>query len=221
MNSIRFLLEKDTWQEVYDSLSKNKLRTLLTMIGVWWGILMLISLLGASRGLENSFNRLFGDFATNSVFIWARKTSKPFLGFQKGKPIKLSLDDINKIKENVDGVRLALPRNSKSALVKQGFQSGNYSIFGDYPIYDLAKKRKIVKGRFINALDIESNKKVVVISNYIYKQLFLDKATPIGRYLTIDDINYKIVGLFETDDPERGPSSDIHIPFTTFQQVYN
>ncbi len=221
MNSIRFLFSKDTWQEVYDSLSKNRLRTILTMIGVWWGILMLIALLGASRGLENSFNRLFGDFATNSVFVWPRKTSKPFLGFQKGRPVSLTLDDITNIKEHINGVRFAIPRNSKQALVKRGFESGTYAIFGDYPIYDQAKKRKIIKGRFINPIDIQHNRKVVVISKYIYKQLFQDKKTPVGQYVSIDDISYKIVGLFETDDPERGPSSDIHIPFTTFQQVYN
>ena len=77
-----FLFERDTWQEVYDSLSKNKLRSALTMVGVWWGILLLIGLLGSAKGLENSFNRLFGDFATNSVFVWAQSTSKPFKGFQ-------------------------------------------------------------------------------------------------------------------------------------------
>ena len=75
---IKFLFDKDTWQEIYDSLRKNKLRTIITMIGVSWGIFLLITLLGMARGFENSFNRRFGDFATNSVFIWGQSTSKPF-----------------------------------------------------------------------------------------------------------------------------------------------
>ena len=87
---IRFLTDRDTWQEVYDSMSKNKLRTFITMVGVWWGILLLIGLLGSARGMENSFNRLFGDFATNSVFIWGQSTSKPFKGFQEGKEVRIT-----------------------------------------------------------------------------------------------------------------------------------
>jgi putative ABC transport system permease protein len=81
---LRFLFDRDTWQEVYGSLSKNRLRTILTMIGVWWGILLLIGLLGSARGIENNFNVLFENFETNSVFIFGGKTSKPFKGFEVG-----------------------------------------------------------------------------------------------------------------------------------------
>ena len=88
---IKFLFDRDTWQEVYDSMSKNKLRTVITMVGVWWGILLLITLLGAARGMENSFNRAFGDFATNSVFVWGQSTSKPFKGFQEGKRVQAQI----------------------------------------------------------------------------------------------------------------------------------
>ena len=95
----KFLFERDTWQEVYDSFSKNKLRSILTMVGVWWGILLLIGLLGSARGLENSFNRLFGSFATNSVFVWGQSTSKPFRGFQEGRQVQLTLTDAKKIEE--------------------------------------------------------------------------------------------------------------------------
>ena len=101
---MKFLFDRDTWQEVYDSMSKNKLRTGITMVGVWWGILLLITLLGAARGMENSFNRLFGDFATNSVFVWGQSTSKPFKGFQEGKRVKLKLSHAKKIEENVEGI---------------------------------------------------------------------------------------------------------------------
>ena len=113
---IRFLFSRDTWQEVYDSMSKNKLRTGITMVGVWWGILLLITLLGAARGMENSFNRLFGDFATNSVFIIPSVTSKPFKGYQEGKRVQLTLSDVKKIKENIQGIQFVVPKNQNSAL---------------------------------------------------------------------------------------------------------
>ena len=87
---VKFLFERDTWQEIYESLSKNKLRTVITMIGVWWGILLLIVLLGAARGMKNSFDRQFNNFATNSVFIWGQSTSMPFKGFQEGRRVRLA-----------------------------------------------------------------------------------------------------------------------------------
>ncbi|QCE41601.1 ABC transporter permease [Psychroserpens sp. NJDZ02] len=216
-----FLFERDTWQEVYDSLSKNKLRSALTMVGVWWGILLLIGLLGSAKGLENSFNRLFGDFATNSVFVWAQSTSKPFKGFQEGRQVNLTVSDAKKIEENVEGIEFVVPRNVNTALVVHSFLSGSFSVNGDYPILDQVQKKKMIQGRFINQTDIDENRKVVVISEEIYKQLFEKDAEMIGEYIQLNSMNFKVVGMFETGNGNMGPSSDIHIPFTTFQQIYN
>ena len=104
---IKFLLEKDTWQEVFDSLSKNKLRSILTMVGVWWGILLLIGLLGSAKGVENNFNIMFKNYATNSLFIFSGTSTIPFKGYQEGRRVKLNLNDVEKIKENVKGVEYA------------------------------------------------------------------------------------------------------------------
>ncbi|WP_317172539.1 ABC transporter permease [Olleya marilimosa] len=216
-----FLFERDTWQEVYDSLSKNKLRSALTMVGVWWGILLLIGLLGSAKGLENSFNRLFGDFATNSVFVWAQSTSKPFKGFQEGRQVQLKISDAKKIEENVEGIEFVVPRNQSSALVVRNFLSGNFGVNGDYPLLDQVQKKKMIRGRFINQTDIDENRKVVVISEEIYKQIFEKDEEMIGEYIQLNGMNFKVIGMFETGNANMGPSSDIHIPFTTFQQIYN
>jgi len=216
-----FLFERDTWQEVYDSLTKNKLRSILTMIGVWWGILLLIGLLGAARGLENSFNRLFGDFATNSVFVWGQSTSKPFKGFQEGRMVNLTLTDAKKIEENVEGIEFVVPRNQNSSMVIRNFQSGTFSINGDYPLLDKVQKKKLIHGRFLNQSDIDDNKKVAVISEDIYLQLFEKDSDVIGEYIQINSINFVVIGLFKNGNQNMGPTSDIHIPFTTFQQIYN
>ncbi|WP_299249733.1 ABC transporter permease [uncultured Lacinutrix sp.] len=218
---MKFLFERDTWQEVYDSLTKNKLRTALTMVGVWWGILLLIGLLGSARGIENSFNRLFGSFATNSVFVWAQSTSKPFKGFQEGRQVQLKISDAKKIEENVEGIEFVVPRNQSQALVVHNFLSGNFGVNGDYPLLDQVQKKKMIQGRFINQTDIDENRKVVVISEEIYKQLFEKDAEMIGEYIQLNGMNFKVVGMFETGNANMGPSSDIHIPFTTFQQIYN
>ena len=218
---MKFLFESDTWKEVYDSLTKNKVRTVITMIGVWWGILLLIALLGAARGMENSFNRIFGDFATNSVFIWGQNTSIPFKGFQEGKLVSLKLSHVHKIKENIEGVELVVPRSRSQALVFRNFLSGRYGVNGDYPLLDQIQKKKMLRGRFINQNDINSKRKSAVISEDVYKQLFDKNENPIGRYIQVNSMNFTVIGVFQNENVDMGPSSDIHIPFTTFQQIYN
>ncbi|WP_418510673.1 ABC transporter permease [Corallibacter sp.] len=217
----KFLTDRDTWQEVFDSLSKNKLRSILTMVGVWWGILLLIGLLGSARGLENAFNRLFGDFATNSVFIWGQNTSKPFKGFQEGKQVMLSLSDARKVEENIEGIEFVVPRNQNQATVVRNFLSGTFGINGDYPLLDKVQKKKLIHGRFINQNDIDNNRKVVVISENVYKQLFEKDEQAMGELIQINEMNFLVIGIFEDGNMNMGPSSDMHIPFTTFQQIYN
>ena len=218
---LKFLVDRDTWQEIYDSLSKNKFRTIITMIGVWWGILLLIGLLGSARGMENSFNKLFGDFATNSVFVWAQNTAKPFKGFQEGRRIQLKLRDAEIIAKEVKGIEFMVPRNMGNALVVRSFQSGNYGVYGDYPLLDKVQKKNMKYGRFINQIDINEKRKIAVISEDIYKQLFEKDEDPIGQYVQLNSINFKVAGVFKVGMGGGGPQGDIHIPFTTFQQIYN
>ena len=217
---IKFLFDRDTWQEVYDSVSKNKLRTAITMVGVWWGILLLIGLLGAARGMENSFNRIFGDFATNSVFIIPSVTSKPFKGFQEGKRVQLTLSNLKKIKENVQGVEFVVPKNQNNALVVNGFLSGNFTISGDFPVSNEVQKKQLSQGRFINQNDIDLKRKVAVLAKDIYKQLLEKDENPIGKYVQINNINFKVVGIYEPGNIEFSGDA-VYIPFTSFQQIYN
>jgi len=215
----RFLFDKDTWQELRESLTKNKLRTIITMIGVWWGILLLIGLLGSAKGIENKFSVQFGDYATNSVFIWGQTTSKAFKGFQQGRYPGLKLSQLEKIKNQVKGIKFLLPRNARDAQVVRGVQYDNFAISGDFPLLDEIQKKNLISGRFINQLDINDSKKVAVISDDVYKQLFAVDENAIGEFVKINDISFKVVGVFEQGDFDFG--GDLHIPFTTFQKVYN
>ena len=215
----RFLFDKDTWQELRESLTKNKLRTIITMIGVWWGILLLIGLLGSAKGIENKFSVQFGDYATNSVFIWGQTTSKAFKGFQQGRYPGLKLSQLEKIKNQVKGIKFLLPRNARDAQIVRGVQYDNFGISGDFPLLDEIQKKDLISGRFINQLDINDSKKVAVISDDVYKQLFAVDENAIGEFVKINDISFKVVGVFEQGDFDFG--GDLHIPFTTFQKVYN
>ncbi len=217
---MKFLFDQDTWQEIFSSISKNKIRTAITIIGVMWGIFLLVVLLGAAKGVENKFNSLFGDFATNSVFIWAKQTSKPFKGFQEGKPITLRLSDVEKIKNEIKDIDLIAPRSQSGGLVIRKFQSGSFNISGDFPVLDKIQNKNLIYGRFINDIDIKEKRKVCVIEEEVYKQLFEKDEYPIGELISINDINYTVVGMFKASETIR-LGDNIHIPFTTFQQVYN
>jgi putative ABC transport system permease protein len=219
---MKFLFDPDTWQEIYSSIRKNKVRTGITIIGVMWGIFLLVVLLGAARGMENNFNRLFGNFATNSVFVWAQQTSKPFKGFQEGKGLTLKVSDLENIKKEIKGIDFVVPRHQTQAMATNNFKTGTFGIFGDYPELDKVQKKDLVYGRFINDNDILEKKKVCVIEEEIYKQLFDKDVFPIGSYIKINDINYKVIGMYKQGQVGTGgPQGSIHIPFTTFQQVYN
>ena len=215
----RFLLDIDTWQELKESLTKNKLRTVITMIGVWWGILLLIGLLGSAKGIENKFSVQFGDYATNSVFIWGQSTSKAFKGYQQGRSPRLKFSQLEKIKNQVKGIKFLLPRNARQARVVRGVQYAYFTLSGDFPLLDQIQKKDLIAGRFINQSDIGESKKVVVISDEVYKQLFDANENAIGDFIKINDINHKVVGLFESGDFDFG--GELHIPFSTFQNVYN
>ncbi len=215
----KFLVDKDTWQELRESLTKNKLRTIITMIGVWWGILLLIGLLGSAKGIENKFSVQFGDYATNSVFIWGQSTSMAFKGYQEGRRPRLKFSHLEKIKNRVKGIKFLLPRTSKDVQVVRGVQYDNFGLSGDFPLLDKIQKKNLLSGRFINQLDVDESKKVAVISDDVYKQLFELEEEAIGEFIKINEISYKVIGVFEQGDFDFG--GELHIPFTTFRDVYN
>lgn len=219
---MRFLFDSDTWQEIYGSIRKNKVRTAITIIGVLWGIFLLVVLLGAARGLENSFNKLFGNFATNSVFVWTQSTDRPFKGFQEGRRFQLTMNDIATLKsEYSDEIKLLAPRNQTNNLIIKDFKSGDFKVSGDYPVLDKIQKKQLLYGRFLNENDISSIAKVTVISEDMYKQFFDKNEMPIGQYIKINSINYKVIGVYKPSSTIDIDGDCAYIPFTTFRKVYN
>ncbi len=218
---MKFLFDSDTWQEIYGSIRKNKVRTVITIIGVLWGIFLLVVLLGASRGMENSFKKIFGNFATNSVFVWTQSTDRPFKGFQKGRRFLPTLTDVKILKKEFKEIKLLAPRSQSNGKIVKGFKSGSFDISGDYPILDQVQKKNLIYGRFLNENDILSKAKVTVIAEDIYKQLFEKNEIPIGEYIKINNINYKVIGVYKESSSVNFDGACAYIPFTTFQQVYN
>ena len=133
---MRFLFKSDTWQEIFSSISKNRVRTLLTVIGVLWGIFVYIAMSGAAKGLDNGFERQFETVAMNSLFAWSQSTSKPYKGFRTGRRIQLRLGDIDVLKKRIPEIQYIAPRNATGvfggspALTVRGQKSGSYNEIG-------------------------------------------------------------------------------------------
>ena len=230
MNSLKIIFDRDTWQEIFGSIRKNKARTIITVIGVLWGIFIYIALSGSAQGLNNGFEREFENVAMNSMFVWAQSTSKPYGGFKTGRSPQLKLQDAQTLLNNVPEIQFIAPRNARGLFdgnppseVVRGSKSGNYTIYGDFPEYTKIATKKIYEGgRFINESDIDHARKVCVIGERTQTELFEKDENPIGQFIRIDNIYFQVVGVhkfipgggFESD-------GDIFIPFATFKKLYN
>lgn len=225
----RTLFDRDTWQEIFGSIQKNKLRTVVTVIGVLWGIFIYITLSGASKGLDNGFEREFEEVAINSLFVWAQRTSIPYDGFRTGRSLQLKLDDNAYLKQRIPQLQYVAPRIARGvfgaagAAVKRSGKSGTYAVYGDFPILvKIASKDIFEGGRFINEADIDQERKVCVIGERTQTELFEENENPIGNYIQIDNLFFKVVGVHKfTPGGGFESDSDIFIPFTTFKKLYN
>jgi putative ABC transport system permease protein len=223
------MFDLDRWQEIYHVLRKNKLRTFLTAFGVFWGIFMLMIMLGSGNGLENGVTQNFGDMATNSVFLWTQQTSVPYKGFPRGRRFFYENSDADALRDNIPEIRYLAPRLRAGGFeegnnVVRGLKTGLFSIMGDYPESNLIDPLNIVKGRFVNDLDIREKRKVVVVGIRVVELLFDKDEEPMNQYIRIQGVYFKIVGVFRskrTGEQASQENQNIYMPFTTLQKTYN
>ncbi len=226
---MNFIFDKNTWQEIFGSVGKNKTRTIITVIGVLWGIFIYIALSGAAKGLDNGFEKQFETVAMNSMFVWAQSTSMPYDGFKTGRQLQLKLGDVTILQNRIPEIQNIAPRNVRGVfgdspgLIVRGQKSGNYAVYGDYPVFTQIATKKIYDGgRFINDEDIEQTRKVCVIGERTQNELFEEDEDPIGGYIRIDNIYFQVVGVHKfTPGGGFESDSDIYIPFTTYRKLYN
>tara|TARA_Y100000996_G_scaffold138159_1_gene105260 strand:+ start:963 stop:2240 length:1278 start_codon:yes stop_codon:yes gene_type:complete len=230
MNSIKIIFDRDTWQEIFGSIQKNKVRTAITVIGVLWGIFIYIALSGSAKGLDNGFERQFQKVAMNSMFVWAQSTSIPYNGFKIGRKPNLKLKDVEILRNRVPEIKYIVPRNSRGsfsggnpASIVRNNNSGSYAIYGDFPEFRKISTQDIYDGgRFINEKDIKNKRKVCVIGERTASDLFDSNEDPVGKYVRIDNVYFKVIGVlvFRQGSPFDS-DSDVFIPFTTYQNLYN
>lgn len=223
------LFDVDQWNEIFETLGKNRLRSFLTAFGVFWGIFMLMIMLGSGEGLQNGVQSDFGARATNSLNLWTMRTSMPYNGFQRGRYIQLRLSDVDELYARVPELDTIAPRNRLggwrgSNNVQRKNKSGAFNVFGDYPAYNQIEPIRISRGRYLNDLDIREKRKVAVIGEKVREILFTPNEDPLGDYIEINGVFFQVVGCFESfksgNDAEE-ETQTVYIPFTAFAQAFN
>lgn len=223
---MKIRLDRDQWEEIFDALSRNKTRTFLTAFGIFWGIFMLVLLMGGGKGLESMLATNFAGFANNSGFMMANSTSEAYKGFRKGRQWNIELGDIPLIRSSVPELDIISPSLSNwgsSATFED--KKSSVSVKGEYPEASQIEDPKIRAGRGLNDVDVQQGRKVCVIGQRIVEELFKSDEKALGNKIAIDGIYYQVVGISGKD--ENGISiggnatTTVRIPYTTMQTTYN
>ena len=224
------MFSRDRWDEIIEALTANWFRTLLTAFGVLWGIFILVILLAAGKGLENGVKQGFSGMATNSMFMWSQKVSKPYKGLPKGRNYNFKLGDVEAIKQNVSGLEIVSPRNQLGGFggannVVRGLNSGAYNVYGDYPEIIRQQPMDITSGRFVNYSDIKDNRKVAVIGEGVRAGLYDVNEEALGTYIKINGVSFMVIGTYKKKGSGGGNveemQKEIFVPFTAFSQAFN
>lgn len=211
---------RDILQEIFSTLSQNKLRTTLTGLSVSWGIFILIILLGAGNGLKNGVMHNFQSRAVNSVRLWSGRTSIPYKGLQSGRNLQFANKELDVVRNEVVESRHVTAQASRNMTITYGGEYGSYSIRGVMPDYLHIEKLEIAPndGRFINNLDIKNENKIIVIDEKVEEVLFKEQSA-IGKYVKVGELMYKVVGVNSKKLDWGGARA--YIPFSTYQMIYN
>lgn len=220
------LFDADLWEEIFDSLRKNRTRTFLTAFGIFWGVFMLILLMGGGRGLETMLGENFAGAASNSGFMIAGVTSEPYKGHRSGRSWQLELSDVTRIRNCVPEISIVTPtirRWGTRAMADD--KSCQVSLIGQYADYCLVDNPKIKHGRALTDADGLQLRKVCVIGKRVAEELFPGTVNPCGRFIRIDDISYCVIGVSGKGsggiNVGGNPQTTVYLPYETMRQMYN
>ena len=221
------MFDIDRWTEIWVTITRNKTRSLMTCFGVFWGILMLVLLLGTGSGFKNAMFKSVNGFATNSLFFYADRTSEPYQGFNKGRNWNMRNRDIDAIIRDVPSVQDISPilwgsRSEKN--IVYGIMTGTFNVKGIYPAYFNIDTQDLYYGRLLNEIDMREKRKVCLIGTKINEVLFHNE-DPCGKYIRVNGLYYQVVGVVNQRASGlnlggRGEET-VFIPFNTMQQTLN
>lgn len=214
------IFNRDTWEEIFETIGKNKLRTFLTAFSVAWGIFILVILSGAGNGLRNGAQEQFGNDAKNSIWIDAGRTSLAWNGLKPNRDIQLTNEDFQYVRDHIKQIDhgSAVFRGRTSKMLSYKKEHAGFVVRPVMPEHKDLEKIDVVEGRFINDIDIKDYQKVCAIGKPVKEALFKNE-DPIGKYIDVENTKYMVVGVFF--DAGRGDNDRIYIPITTAQRAWN
>ena len=219
------MIDLDHYNELLETLLRNKARSLLTGFGIFWGIFMLVALMGGGAGMKEMLNANFEGFATNAAMIWAQPTTKPFHGFRKGREWHLTMGDVDRLRELVPQLDVISPICSKwGIMATRDKYHFNCAVKGLRPEYAGVEAPKLIYGRYLNDMDIAQQRKVCVLGKRVYKTLFPQGGDPCGSYVRLDSAYYCVIGVDRAaGNMNINGSADesVVIPLAQMQQAFN
>ncbi len=222
------MFDWDKWQEILNSLHKQKLRTGLTAFGVFWGIFMLVILLGFGTGFGTKIENIFGD-AKSVVIFWPSNTTQlAFEGLGKGRAVKFTQEDVEAIRQSIPSVNLVDGKNNlgnfgAAQYIVYGKESGSFSVSGTHAGWEPFEFIKLIEGRYINTLDEKEKRKVAVIGTRVKDVLFKGGINPIGESIDIGGVKFKVIGIYKSNEPDNSGQANgkIFLPNETLRQAFN
>ena len=221
------IFDLDRWQEIWFTITHNKSRSVLTSFGVFWGMFMLVVMVGAGSALQRGMNSTIEGFATNSCFFWDEQTGEPYKGFKKDRRWNMENADIPIILSKVPEIQYLAPvlfGNGGSNNVTRNDKAGSYGVKGNYPSYNDIDGSKMMYGRYINDIDIVEKRKVCVIGKRVYEVLFPKDENPIGKKIQVNGIYFQVIGVAShSSNVSIGGNAEesVVLPFSTMQQAFN
>ncbi len=219
------MIDIDSFHELLQTLLRNKTRSFLTGFGVFWGVFMLIGLIGGGDGMKELLNSNFEGFATNSALIFEQPTTKPYHGFRKGRMWSLNTGDIERLRQQVPQLDVISPMASKWGVqAVNGDHKFNCSVKGQLPDYARVETPKIFYGRYLNEMDIVQQRKVCVIGKKVYKTLFPGGGDPCGQLVRLDSAYYSVIGVdYGSGNMNVNGSSEesVVVPLSLMQRAFN
>ncbi len=215
----------DQYREILNTITRNKARSLLTGFGIFWGIFMLVALVGGGQGLKELLSSNFEGFASNSLILFPQSTTKAYHGFRKGRDWGLTYSDIERLKTQVPQLSVVSPMLSRwGGFAVHGDKKSSCSFKGVLPNYAEVETPKLYYGRYINEMDIADGRRVCVIGKRVYKSLFPGGGDPCGQRIQVDSVYYQVVGVDYSDGAmtvNGNADQTVVVPITLMQQTYN
>ena len=207
-----------------ETLTRNKSRSLLTGFGVFWGVFMLVVLLGGGQGLKELLSNNFQGFATNSALVFAQPTTKPYDGFRKGRQWNMVYQDVERLRAQVPELDVVTPMVSQwQRIVTAGDKKTTAGVKGLQPAYAKVEEPQIRYGRYINDMDMAQRRKVCVLGKKVYKTLFPGGGDPCGQLVRVDSVYYRVVGVDYAAGEIKvngGAEESVIVPITLMQETY-